>query len=92
MKIFKVWQEENNNYDTYDSFVVVTTDAARAKDIRPSWQNNSGIETVNWDNPDLQNKDIHCLWARHRYAVYVEYLGESDSEVEQIVCASFNAG
>ena len=26
MKVFKIWQEENNEYDTYDSAVVIAED------------------------------------------------------------------
>ena len=35
MKLWKIWQEVNNNYDTYDSAVVVADTEEVARKIHP---------------------------------------------------------
>ena len=39
MKLYKIWQEVNNDYDTYDSAIVCAENEEEAKAIHPS---NSG--------------------------------------------------
>ena len=91
MKLFKVSQEENHNYDTYDSFVVCTTDVERARDMKPIYDD-PNFSIVDWDDPKYQQK-YNTSWARTRNKVIVEYLGEArDGHPETIICASFNAG
>ncbi len=36
MKIYKLWQDVNNGYDTYDSIIVCAENEEEAKRIHPS--------------------------------------------------------
>ena len=81
MKLYRIWQEVNNNYDTYDSAVVAAQDEEDARSINPS--------SINFD--DLKFKD-YSTWTE-RENVKVEYIGEAADNIERsIICASFNAG
>lgn len=82
MKIFKIWQTVNNDYDTYDSAVVIAENEDDAKKIHP--QNIDGFvsEKAHPFSSWCGSKDVH-----------VEYIGEAKEGLERsIVCASFNAG
>ena len=35
MNLYYVWQDENNDYDTYDSFVVCAENEEEAKNTHP---------------------------------------------------------
>ena len=84
MKLFKVWQEENSNYDTFDSMVVAASDEDEARNIMPSWDNKVG---------PFEPSGRYGLWAYSIDAVKVEYLGEAkDGTEKSIIIASFNAG
>jgi len=85
MKLFKIYQNINTDYDTFDSAVVVANSAEEAQNIHPSGGSGSFDMYVNWvSRPDL---------------VEVLYLGEvSHSILDKdiypgaIICSSFNAG
>ena len=84
MKLFKIYQDINTDYDTFDSAVVVANSAEEAQNIHPSGGSGSFDMYVNWvSRPDL---------------VELIYLGEVVGEVDEdiypgaIICASFNAG
>ena len=51
MKLYRIWQEVNNNLDTYDSAVVAATDEEDARSINP--------ESINFD--DWEFKD-YTTW------------------------------
>lgn len=77
MKIFKLTQNENNGYDTYDEAVVIAENEEEAKQMNPSIDS-SGYD---WDG-----------WCDLKY-VTVEYIGEADSsQTKGFICKSFNAG
>ncbi len=79
MKLYKLSQNENTGYDTYDSMVVCAKDADEARNIHPEnyWKQEGGIHGV-WCMPEK---------------VKVEYIGEAASNVAAgVVCASFNPG
>ena len=79
MKLFLISQNENNNYDTYDSAVVTAPDEETARRIDPS----TGRLMHNWGS----------VWCSAPEVVDVSYLGEAAEGTEQgVVCASFNAG
>jgi hypothetical protein len=85
MNIYKVSQNINNDYDTFDSMVVVTNDEDEARRIHPkrSWglPNDEGWEDYLW----VPFADIDKL--------KVEYIGEADASQEiGVILASFNAG
>ena len=101
MKLWRVSQSENTNYDTYDSFVVASMDEETARLYAPSynqfadkyiedqngWVNYEGTYTTKAGYP-------YSSWAPSVYHVDVKYVGEASSELQEgeIVCASFNAG
>ena len=81
MKLYLIWQEVNNDYDTYDSAVVAALDEEDARSINP--------QSINFD--DLKFKD-YTTWTE-RENVKVEYIGEAADNIERsVICASFNAG
>lgn len=80
MKIYKIWQEVNNQYDTYDSFVVYANNEEEAKLIQPLNENGDYNYRTSWVN---KVEDIK-----------IEYLGEAKEDIleAQIILSSFNAG
>ena len=81
MKLYRIWQEVNNGYDTYDSAVVAATDEEDARSINP--------ESIRFDDYELIDSS---LWTE-RENVKVEYIGEAADNIERsVICASFNAG
>jgi hypothetical protein len=81
MKLWLVSQEENDNYDTFDSFVVAAETEQEAKFTHPSKRGES------WDG----KSDDYDTWAPVEY-VKVALIGEAAEGVSGIICASFNAG
>ena len=90
MNIYLVSQDVNDDYDTYDSFVVVASDEEEARNIHPQ------ITRGFYDTP----KEIRELWtrkygswARSPDQVAVKLIGTTDSEKSgTIICTSYNAG
>ena len=80
MKLFLISQEQNNEYDTYDSAVVAAPDESTARHMNPG----NGKPMDEWDQ-----YNSWCLGPEH---VTVRYLGEAVNVEQGIVCASFNAG
>ena len=80
MKLFLIWQESDNGYDTYDSAVVCAKDEAEAKTIHPA--NGENIETTSYG-----------AWVKDTASVYAKYIGTAARGTKQgVICASFNAG
>lgn len=85
LNIYVISQEENNEYDTYDSAVVVAEDEEQARDISPDGRGN-----IDWD---LQRRDRYGCWAFNRNKVKVVCVGEAaEIGVIGVIVASFNAG
>lgn len=79
MKIFKIHQNVNKGYDTYDSAVVIAENQEAAQAMLPV------------DDPDEDGCRSY-EWAPIEF-VKVEYLGEALPDAEAgVVTASFNAG
>jgi len=84
MKLFKIYQNINKGYDTFDSAVVVANSAEEAQKIHP------------YDGSDYFL--LHDDWVSRPDLVSVLYLGEVVGEPDDdiypgaIICASFNAG
>lgn len=94
MKLWKLSQEENASYDTYDSMVVAAKDEAAARLIHPgsgrTWGN--GRWMVNRGD-GTQFEEYNRAWANSPDGVSVEYLGEAEpGTAEGTILASFNAG
>lgn len=79
MKLWLIEQDENNNYDTYDSAVVAADSESDARAISP--------DGGKW-------RDRHSSWASSPDNVKVSYVGEAAPGLVsgEIICASFNAG
>jgi len=83
-KLYLISQDVNDDYDTYDSAVVVAENEERAKEIHP-----------NSDDADDEGNfsDFHT-WAKNISQVKVKYIGEASKDLEagSVVIYSFNAG
>ena len=82
MKLYRIWQEVNDNYDTYDSAVVAARDEEDARSINPESihfdEQRSWMDYGSWTTPEN---------------VKVEFLGEAADNIKRsIICVSFNAG
>ena len=82
MKIFKIYQNINRGYETFDSAVVIADSAEEAQKIHPA-----GAEFSDYDG-----------WVARPDLVQIIYLGkvvglpDDDIYPGAIICASFNAG
>jgi hypothetical protein len=92
MKLYRISQSVNNDYDTYDSAVVAAETGEKARNTHPS-----GHGIVDWE------KAVGLVRGKHKYYsgtwcwniddVQVEYIGEADKNVKAgVVVASYNAG
>lgn len=82
LKLFLISQDQNDDWDTYDSAVVAVPDEATAREIHPA----TGEAVVNWNHP-------FSSWCDGPEHVTVQYLGDAAPDIEQgVVCASFHAG
>ena len=82
MKLWKISQCVNDDYDTFDSAVVAAETEDEAKHMHPSAKTDGGSgvpdATWGWAPPDRRT---------------VEYIGEAKAGTQKdVVCASFNAG
>lgn len=94
MKLWKIWQEQNQTYDTYDSAVVAAETEEVAKKIIPGhgkeWSQDGKLMRRIRDKVQL---DQWPSWASELSAVQVQYLGEASPDIETgIIVASFNPG
>lgn len=77
MKLWRIYQDVVNGYDTYDSAVVAAETEQQARETPPA-------EYLEWGNGS---------WAPSPKNVGVQYLGEAAQNIEAgVICASFNAG
>ena len=87
MNLYLITQSENDEYDTYDSAVVVADSAEEAVNIHPD---DGGDEAV------ARRSDYwRCsVWASKPENVTAKFIGVADEELEggTVVLASFNAG
>jgi len=79
MNIYLCEQEENNDWDTYDSFVCVANNEDEARNTLPSVYEEWGEECYCWcSSPDK---------------VTVTLVGAASRDQKAgVICASFNAG
>lgn len=95
MNLYKISQEENNDYDTYDSAVVVAENEEDAKVLYPRstyiWEDNKWTATR--ADGSKYTESNFSVWTKPEH-VEVEYLGKAKAGLKAgtIVCASFNAG
>jgi hypothetical protein len=89
MNLYKISQDSNCNYDTYDSAVVCAENEEMARNIIPR---NSLLDegvmpaSTDWSNPNTG-------WCASPDLVKVELIGVASPGLPQgVICASFNAG
>ena len=81
MKLYLLSQNDNTDYDTYDSCVVCAENEEDAKTIAP----NGNIYFL----PTKQYSD----WALSKETILCEEIGEANkSQVRGVIISSFNAG
>lgn len=86
MNLYKIFQEVNNGYDTFDSAVVVAISEDDARSIHPSEYSDTVLSREEWE------KTPCGVWAPLE-DVQVTYLGVASEALNRgIVVASFNAG
>ena len=79
MNLYLISQDENNDYDTYDSVIVAAESEKTARLINPDnlWE---------WRDP-------YSSWCSSPDKVHVKWIGVAlDGTEEGIILASFNAG
>ncbi len=83
MNLYKISQDVNDNYDTYDSAVVVAETEDKARKIHPSEYEQQ------WDG----TTNLYSSWTAIEN-VQVEYIGIAALGLQPgtIICSSFNAG
>ena len=88
--LWRISQTVNNNYDTYDSAVVVAATEEQARKIHPGGEDNEPMH-----NPGRGQWSHNGVWAVNWEQVYAEKLAPIDHidyRAGAIVVASFNAG
>lgn len=84
MKLFKLSQDVNDGYDTFDSVIVAAENEDDARNIHP--QDNMFSDLPHWD-------DNYPVWCERPDQVTVEYIGEARPDLPKgIILGSFNAG
>jgi hypothetical protein len=83
MNIYLISQDQNDDYDTYDSAVVIAKDEHAARLTKPGGVRAGEV----WNGTVSQ----YSSWTDAKN-VTVELIGVSDSYEPSVVCESFNAG
>lgn len=79
MNLYLIWQEENMDYDTYDSAIVCAENMDEACKIHP--------------NGSPWNHEYDNEWASSPDKVYARLIGKAESYIPKgVILASFNAG
>ena len=80
MNIYLISQDENNDYDTYDSVIVVAENNKEAVKIHP-------------DGDDAEWDRRYSTWASSPSKVSAALIGKASDDIQPgVVLASFNAG
>lgn len=82
MLLWLISQNENNDYDTYDSAVVAAETAEEASRMHPR------------DGSDIKNNEsYHQTWTHDPTKVICKLIGTAAPRTpKSVICASFNAG
>jgi hypothetical protein len=83
MKLFLISQDQNDDYDTFDSAVVLAPDEETARNMG-----------MNGRPIDWANQGQYSAWCSGPEHVRVRYLGEAAFNFVEpgVICFSFNAG
>lgn len=98
-KLYKLSQDVNNGYDTYDSIIVCAYSEQDARKIHPS-RFVTHMKDDMWygtriDGSEYETENSFGTWVscKDLDKVKVEFIGDADDSVEYgVVLASFNAG
>lgn len=91
MKLFLIWQDENDDFDIYKSAVVAAKDEEEARNTHPC----SGVQMSKRDWEDKYDGFTLCgYWTSSIEHVSVKYLGEAAKGISKgvICCKSCTAG
>jgi len=100
MNIYKLSQNINDDYNTYDSCVVCAENEEEARLIHPSWVV-THCDNENWYGTDSTGKeyktedDYPIEWVKRKDVdkIEVEYIGKAKKGMKKgVILASFNAG
>jgi hypothetical protein len=84
MYLYLISQSVNNDYDTFDSAVVIAPSKEEARNMHPNWPDSE------W--PTKKHSWYNC-WADRPEQVTVSLIGTALRNAPQsVVCSSFNAG
>ncbi len=91
--LWRLSQDAESGYDTYDSCVVAALDEASAKRIHPSFYGGTFDEAQEtWVDSDGEPRS-HGDWALSPDQVTAVCIGATTTEeLGTVICASFNAG
>jgi hypothetical protein len=98
MRLYLLSQDENTDYDTYDSAVVVACSREEAQGIHPSsddyeWDYEVNKWRYTYGNKSFVSTRYPGRWVSHIKNVEVKEIGEAGDDISKgVVCASFNAG
>ncbi len=82
MNIYKLSQQENCGWDTFDSIVVCANSPEDAKNINPHGKSFDSDSSIPYND-----------WAKSKEAIKCELIGKANKDVERgVILASFNAG
>lgn len=91
MNIYLVSQNDNNGWDTFDSFVCYASNEEEARRMLPD----TGVllkPNEYWDK-DGKHDNKYSTWALNLNSVNVKLLGSNvDITESKVILASFNAG
>lgn len=97
MKLYKLTQNENTGYDTYDSAVVAAENEDDAKKNHPSrhyrWSDTNDCWMFQYsDGTEEKYERRYSDWTHIRH-IKAEYIGEAKEGTKKgVILASFNAG
>lgn len=102
MNIYKVTQEEKEDYDTYDSFVIACEDEETARRTHPSsnvthhkdgkWYGTYSGGPNSGKEYEVEIDDGSWVEGHQLDKVVVEFIGTAKEGIIGIICTSFNAG
>lgn len=99
MKLYKISQDINDDYDTYSDAVVCAEDEGEAARIHPSSYTDVdeagyfGFNAGTSDRKKFERNNDNGSWVNHISEVKVEYIGVARPGLEKgVICASFHAG
>lgn len=95
MKLWRISQDSNSGYDTYDSAVVAFDTEEEARLYHPGgyYKWNGECWQATRTDGSTYEEGAYRSWAASPDLVTIEYLGTAKKGTEAgLICASFNAG